>query len=61
MTELLAALGLALAIEGMLYALFPAAMKRMMMQVLATPLSSLRGVGLSAAAIGVVIVWLAHG
>lgn len=61
MTDLFAALGLALAIEGILYALFPDMMKGMMVQVLASPPSVLRGVGLAAAALGVFIVWLARG
>ncbi|MCW8836292.1 MAG: DUF2065 domain-containing protein [Rhodospirillales bacterium] len=61
MTDLLAALGLAIAIEGILYALFPDRMKRMMAQVLGQPDAALRAVGLVAACVGVVIVWLARG
>ncbi len=58
MADLLTALGLAVAIEGLLYALFPSAMKKMMVQVLAQPQNSLRTVGLVAAIAGVGIVWL---
>lgn len=58
MADLLTALGLAVAIEGLLYALFPNAMKKMMLQVLAQPRSSLRTAGLVAAIAGVGIVWL---
>lgn len=58
MADLLTALGLAVAIEGLLYALFPNAMKKMMLQVLAQPQSSLRTAGLVAAIAGVGIVWL---
>lgn len=61
MTELLAALGLAIAIEGVIYALFPDAMKKFMIQVLAQPVSHLRRAGLIAAAAGVFVVWLAKG
>jgi len=59
--ELLAALGLAIAIEGVIYAAFPDAMKKFMAQVLAQPASHLRRAGLLAAAAGVVVVWLARG
>jgi len=58
MADLLTALGLAVAIEGLLYALFPSAMKKMMVQVLAQPQNSLRTAGLVAAIAGVGIVWL---
>ncbi len=61
MNDLLAALGLALAIEGMLYCLFPDGMKRMMLQVLQMPSSSVRVVGLTAALLGVGAVWLVKG
>ncbi len=58
MADLLTAIGLAVAIEGLLYALFPSAMKKMMVQVLAQPQTSLRTAGLVAAIAGVGIVWL---
>ncbi len=58
MADLFTALGLAVAIEGLLYALFPNAMKKMMLQVLAQPQSSLRTAGLVAAIAGVGVVWL---
>jgi len=61
MNDLLAALGLALAIEGMLYCLFPDGMKRMMLQVLQMPSGSVRAVGLTAALLGVGAVWLVKG
>ena len=61
MTELLAALGLAIAIEGVVYALFPDAMKKFMIQVLAQPTSHMRRAGLIAASVGVFVVWLARG
>jgi len=61
MTDLITALGLALAIEGILYALFPDAMRKMMAQILSQPQTTIRTAGLLAAAVGVVIVWLVRG
>ncbi|MGB0577064.1 MAG: DUF2065 domain-containing protein [Alphaproteobacteria bacterium] len=56
--DLVIAFALVLVIEGLLYALFPDAMKRMMVSVLSMPLSSIRSAGLLSAIIGVGIVWL---
>ena len=61
MADLLSALGLVLVIEGALYALFPEAMKRMMVLMSGQPAALLRAVGLGAAAMGVVIIWLVRG
>ncbi|WP_135082094.1 DUF2065 domain-containing protein [Terasakiella sp. SH-1] len=61
MSDFFVAIGLAIAIEGMLYALFPDGMKKMMMQILAMPTQSVRTAGLTAAMIGVVLVWLVRG
>lgn len=58
MSDLWAALGLVLALEGALYALFPAAMRRAMLEVLAQPPQRLRVGGVVACVIGVGIVWL---
>ncbi len=58
MRDLAAALALAIALEGMIYALFPSAMQRMMATVLEQPPERLRIAGLVAAAIGVLLVWL---
>ena len=60
MSDLLAALGLALAIEGILYALFPDGMRQMMERALAFPPSVIRATGLVAALAGVGVVWLAR-
>lgn len=57
MSDLVVALGLELVIEGVLYALLPDAMKRMMAQVLDMPANQLRAAGLVAAAVGLGIVW----
>lgn len=61
MTAFLTALGLAVAIEGVLYALFPAQMKRMIASVLMLPEDKIRLIGLFMAVLGVVVVWLIKG
>ena len=53
MTELLTALVLAIAIEGILYALFPGMMRRLIQQVLELSDNTLRTAGLIAAVMGV--------
>jgi uncharacterized protein YjeT (DUF2065 family) len=60
MKDLATALALVLVIEGVLYAAFPEAMKRLLVQMLAVPPPVLRAAGLVAACIGVGIVWLAR-
>ena len=61
MTDFLVALALILVIEGALYALFPEGMKRMMMRLIDEPTARIRAVGLVAAAVGVLAVWLVRG
>jgi uncharacterized protein YjeT (DUF2065 family) len=61
MSEVLAAVGLILALEGALYSLFPDLMKRMAGQILQTPGDTLRVVGVVSAALGVALVWLVRG
>ncbi len=61
MQDLFTALALAVAIEGIAYALFPDAMKRMMVTVLAQPSTNLRTAGLIAAALAVAVVWVIRG
>jgi uncharacterized protein YjeT (DUF2065 family) len=58
--DLVAALGLALAIEGILLASFPDAMKRAMMDAAGTPRDRMRLVGIVSAVIGVLVVWAAR-
>ena len=58
MTEIIVANGLVLVIEGLLYALFPASMKKMMTVALQQPEAGLRQAGLIAAVIGVAIIYL---
>tara|TARA_A100001011_G_scaffold206560_1_gene214683 strand:- start:238 stop:423 length:186 start_codon:yes stop_codon:yes gene_type:complete len=59
--DLITALALAIAIEGIAYALFPEGMKKMMASVLDQPASNLRAAGLIAASLGVFIVWVVRG
>ena len=58
MTDLLTAIALAIALEGALYAVFPEAMKKFMVQVLAQPDNALRRAGMAAMIAGVACVWL---
>ena len=52
------AIALVLVIEGILYALFPDAMKRMAARAMTVPPQALRAAGLAAACLGVVAVWV---
>jgi uncharacterized protein YjeT (DUF2065 family) len=61
MTDLVAALGLVLVIEGVLYAGFPETVKAFMRQALDLPDNAFRAAGLVAAAIGLLLVWLVRG
>jgi uncharacterized protein len=58
MKDLGTALGLVLVVEGVLYALFPEAMKHAAARVVLVPPQALRLAGLVAAGIGLVIVWV---
>jgi uncharacterized protein YjeT (DUF2065 family) len=61
MSEAVAAIGLVLVLEGVLYALFPEFMKRMAAQAIQTPGDTLRVAGVVSAALGVALVWLVRG
>jgi uncharacterized protein YjeT (DUF2065 family) len=61
MTDFVVAIGLVLAIEGILFAAFPGWVKRAMEHVVETPDGALRLVGLMSAVIGVILVWLVRG
>ena len=61
MTDLAVAVGLVLVVEGVLYALFPNGMKRLMSHALGVPSAALRGAGLIAAVFGLLVVWLVRG
>ncbi|MBV8888533.1 MAG: DUF2065 domain-containing protein [Alphaproteobacteria bacterium] len=58
MRDLFTSLALVLVMEGILYALFPDAMKRMAARAQSVPVPTLRFTGLAAACLGVVLVWL---
>jgi len=57
MLDLVAALGLMLAIEGLLCAAVPDTVRRAMNEAAQTPRERLRIVGIVAAGVGVAIVW----
>ncbi len=61
MGDLFVAIGLVLALEGLLFAAFPGAAKQAMASVLETPDAILRSVGLGSAVIGIVVIWLVRG
>ncbi|MEE2699090.1 MAG: DUF2065 domain-containing protein [Pseudomonadota bacterium] len=57
-TIVLAAFGLVLAIEGILFSLFPGSLKRAMERIMVMPIDSIKLVGISTAFTGVLILWL---
>jgi hypothetical protein len=61
MDDLLAALGLALVLEGLIWALAPRTAIRILLQAAEAPEINLRAVGLAVVACGVVLVWLIRG
>lgn len=61
MSDLLAALGLVLVIEGMLWALTPGFGRRMLEAAAEMPETKLRLAGAVAVAAGVLVVWLVRG
>jgi uncharacterized protein len=61
MSDFIVALGLVLVIEGLVYAAFPQATKRMAENALAVPDATLRIAGVVAAGFGVLLVWIVRG
>ncbi len=61
MQDFLAAIGLVLVVEGLVYGGFPALAKRLASEVLSTPENVLRLGGLVSIAVGVGVVWLVRG
>ena len=61
MKDFLVAIGLVFVIEGLVFAAFPVSAKRAVAAVLETSDFSLRVVGVVAAVIGVILVWLMRG
>ena len=60
MSTFITAIGLALVIEGLLYAIAPGRLKDMLIMVEKMPEDAMRMLGLAAIAAGVVIVWVAR-
>ena len=60
MALLFTAIGLVLFIEGLVYAGFPALVKKIASQIDVTPEYILRMSGFCAMVIGLIIVWLSH-
>lgn len=57
LAEVLAGIAVVLAVEGLLYATFPAAMRRALLAVAALGDQHLRRGGLVAAALGIALAW----
>ncbi len=61
MAQFIVAIGLVLAIEGLLFAAFPGVAKRLAATALESPESSLRVAGLISAVLGIALIWLVRG
>ncbi len=61
MQDLLVGIGLVLVIEGLLWAVWPQVVTRLLQIASQTPGNTLRVAGLSSMAIGVLIIWLVRG
>lgn len=59
--DFLTAVGLVFVIEGVLLAVIPEALRRMVAAVVTQPIDALRIGGVASALIGLLIVWLARG
>lgn len=61
MAEFLVAIGLVFVIEGLLFAAFPSAAKRLAATAIESPETSLRVAGIISAVIGLVLIWVMRG
>ena len=61
MSDFIVAIGLVFAIEGLIFAAFPGAAKRLAANALEAPENALRIAGVVSAALGMIIVWLVRG
>jgi len=61
MAEFIVAVGLVLVIEGLLFAAFPRAAKRLAASALESPEQSLRLAGIISAVLGIVLIWIMRG
>jgi uncharacterized protein YjeT (DUF2065 family) len=61
MSELIVAVGLVFAIEGLIFAAFPGVAKALAANALETPDATLRIAGIVSAVLGVVLIWFVRG
>ena len=61
MADFVAAIGLVLVIEGLVYGGFPGLAKKLGVEVQSVPEGTLRAFGIGAIALGVAVVWLVRG
>jgi uncharacterized protein YjeT (DUF2065 family) len=61
MPEFIVAIGLVLVIEGLLFAAFPRAAKRLAASAIESPESSLRVAGIASAVLGTILIWFMRG
>jgi uncharacterized protein len=61
MHQFLVAIGLVLVIEGLLFAAFPTAAKRLAATAIESPETSLRVAGILSAVLGLVLIWFVRG
>jgi uncharacterized protein YjeT (DUF2065 family) len=61
MAEFIVAVGLVLVIEGLLFAAFPRAAKRLAASALESPETSLRVAGIVSAVLGIALIWIMRG
>jgi uncharacterized protein len=61
MNEFIVAIGLVLVIEGLLFAAFPRAAKRLAASAIESPETSLRVAGIGSAVLGIVLIWIMRG
>ena len=61
MAQFIVAIGLVLVIEGLLFAAFPRAAKRLAASAVESPETSLRVAGIVSAVLGIVLIWFVRG
>jgi uncharacterized protein YjeT (DUF2065 family) len=61
MAQFIVAIGLVLVIEGLLFAAFPRAAKRLAASAVESPETSLRIAGIVSAVLGIVVIWFVRG
>jgi uncharacterized protein len=61
MTQFIVAIGLVLVIEGLLFAAFPRAAKRLAASALESTETLLRVAGIVSAVLGLVLIWIVRG